>query len=52
VLLNLYIGSPKWNSILGTLVTLLLRLAGIRWQIALPLFRPKNLIVTNAKIDH
>jgi hypothetical protein len=27
--------------ILGTFVTLLLRLAGIRWRIRLPMFRPK-----------
>lgn len=52
VLLNQYSPSAKWNSILGTLVTLLLRLAGIRWQIALPLFRPKNLMVSNSKINH
>jgi len=52
VLLNHYSTTPKWNSILGTLVTLLLRLAGIRWRIALPLFRPKNLIVSNPKMNH
>ena len=42
VLLNQFSFNPKYNSILGTFVTLTLRLAGIRWQIALPLFRPKN----------
>ena len=31
----------KWNAILSTLVTLLLRLAGIKWRIRLPMFRPK-----------
>lgn len=41
VLLNRYSASGKWNEILAILVTLLLRLAGIRWRIALPLFRPK-----------
>jgi len=30
------------NMILGTIVTLGLRLAGIRWSITLPMFRPKN----------
>jgi uncharacterized membrane protein YeiH len=40
-LLNKYSDDPKWNAILGTLVTLLLRLAGIRWRIRLPMFRPK-----------
>lgn len=40
-LLNRYSASGKWNEILAILVTLLLRLAGIRWRIALPLFRPK-----------
>ena len=34
--------NPQWNMIIGIATTLLLRLAGIRWQIALPLFRPKN----------
>lgn len=33
----------KWNAILGTAMTLLLRLAGIRWRIQLPLFLPKEL---------
>ena len=31
----------KWNAISSTLVTLLLRLAGIKWRIRLPMFRPK-----------
>jgi len=30
-------------AITGVLVTLSLRLAGIRWRIRLPMFRPKNL---------
>ena len=37
----------KGNAILGTAMTLLLRLAGIRWRIQLPLFLPKDL--TTAK---
>jgi uncharacterized membrane protein YeiH len=41
VLLNKYTSSAQWNAILGTLVTLLLRLAGIKWRIRLPMFRPK-----------
>jgi len=43
VLLNEYCPSQKWNTVIATLVTLLLRLAGIRWKIALPMFRPKEL---------
>jgi len=31
----------RLNMIFGTVVTLLLRLAGIKWRIGLPLFRPK-----------
>lgn len=34
--------NEQWNMIVGTLVTLGLRLAGIRWRITLPMFRPKN----------
>ena len=49
VLLNNYSASAKWNSILGVFVTLLLRLAGIRWRVALPLFRPKNSMVSRPK---
>ena len=33
---------PPWNVVVGAAVTLCLRLAGIRWRIALPLFRPKD----------
>lgn len=43
--------NPKWNAIVSTLVTLLLRLAGIRWRITLPLFRPKLSIPFNSKPD-
>ncbi len=43
VLLQQYSVSAKWNAILSTLVTLLLRLAGIKWRIRLPMLRPKNL---------
>ena len=42
VLLTRHYDNPKWNAILGTLVTLLLRLAGIQWRIRLPMFRPKQ----------
>lgn len=41
--------NAKWNAVLSTLVTLLLRLAGIRWQITLPLFRPKNSDLAKSK---
>jgi len=33
---------PETNLIVGTIATLLLRLAGIKWKIALPMLRPKN----------
>jgi len=42
VTLNQFSIFAQWNGILSTLVTLLLRLAGIRWKIALPMFRPKS----------
>ena len=42
VLLNRWSANLQLNIILGTTVTLLLRLAGIRWKIALPMFRPKE----------
>jgi uncharacterized membrane protein YeiH len=42
VLLNRWSVNPQINLILGTLVTLGLRLAGIRWRIALPMFRPRQ----------
>lgn len=41
VLLNEYSVGAQTNAIISTLVTLLLRLAGIRWRIGLPMFRPK-----------
>ena len=41
--LNWYSADTSTNTILGTLITLVLRLAGIRWKIALPVFRPKSL---------
>ena len=41
VLLQRYSADPKLTAILGTAITLLLRLAGIRWRIRLPMFRPK-----------
>jgi uncharacterized membrane protein YeiH len=49
VLLHQFSSSTKWNVILGTLVTLLLRLAGIRWRIRLPMFRPKVTLPENQK---
>lgn len=45
---SLYVLLKKWfphfghHLILGAVVTLALRLAGIRWKIALPVFRPKT----------
>lgn len=45
---TVFVISERWsanhhlNMILGTMAVLLLRLAGIRWRIALPVFRPKN----------
>lgn len=49
VLLNRYSASPNLNAVAGTLVTLLLRLAGIRWRIALPMFRPKTTMTSEVK---
>jgi uncharacterized membrane protein YeiH len=34
--------APQLAMVLGTAATLVLRLAGIRWRIALPVFRPKT----------
>jgi len=42
VLLQKYSANVQGNAILGTLVTLVLRLAGIQWRIQLPMFRPKE----------
>ncbi|MEK7780770.1 MAG: trimeric intracellular cation channel family protein [Verrucomicrobiota bacterium] len=42
VLLRRFSDHAQVNMILGTSVTLILRLAGIRWRIGLPLFRPKD----------
>lgn len=42
VLLASWPVQPPWKVVIGAAVTLMLRLAGIRWRIALPLFRPKN----------
>lgn len=41
VMLHQYSVNPKSTAIISTLVTLLLRLAGIKWRIRLPMFRPK-----------
>jgi uncharacterized membrane protein YeiH len=41
VLLNRWLPDMRTNMVLGMMTTLLLRLAGIRWRIALPMFRPK-----------
>ena len=48
VLLQQYSVDAKSNAIISTLVTLLLRLAGIQWRIRLPMFRPKNAADVNA----
>ncbi len=45
---SVYVLACKWmpdaqaTMIIGTAATLLLRLAGIRWRIALPMFRPRE----------
>jgi uncharacterized membrane protein YeiH len=49
VILQAYSTNAKWNAIIATLVTLLLRLAGIRWRIRLPMFRPKNMSYSKAE---
>ena len=49
VLLHQYSLNPKTNAIISTLVTLLLRLAGIKWRIRLPMFRPKVTLPENQK---
>jgi uncharacterized membrane protein YeiH len=46
VLLHVYGVNAQWNAIISTAATLVLRLAGIRWRIRLPMLRPKNLPVT------
>ena len=48
-LLHEYSVDPKTNAITSTLVTLLLRLAGIKWRIRLPMFRPKVSLPENQK---
>jgi hypothetical protein len=35
--------------VIGTATTLLLRLAGIKWRIALPMFRPKTAVAPSLK---
>jgi uncharacterized membrane protein YeiH len=42
VLLNRWSLGPQTNLLLGIATTLLIRLAGIRWRITLPMFRPKT----------
>ena len=49
VLLHQYSVDAKTNAIVSTLVTLLLRLAGIKWRIRLPMFRPKVTLPENQK---
>ena len=49
VLLHQYSMDAKTNAIVSTLVTLLLRLAGIKWRIRLPMFRPKVTLPENQK---
>jgi uncharacterized membrane protein YeiH len=41
--------NPQTNMVIGTATTLLLRLAGIRWRIALPMFRPKTGVAPSLK---
>jgi uncharacterized membrane protein YeiH len=41
--------NPQTNMVIGTATTLLLRLAGIWWRIALPMFRPKTAVARNLK---
>jgi uncharacterized membrane protein YeiH len=47
VLLHQYGDNASLNAIISTLVTLLLRLAGIKWRIRLPMFRPKMALPAN-----
>ncbi len=49
VLLQQFSSNAKWNAISSTLVTLLLRLAGIKWQIHLPMFQHKVTTPENQK---
>jgi uncharacterized membrane protein YeiH len=42
VLLRTWSADAHLNMIVGTAATLLLRLAGIKWRIALPMFRPRD----------
>ena len=42
VLLNRWSPDSKTNMLVGISTALLIRLAGIRWRIALPMFRPKT----------
>jgi uncharacterized membrane protein YeiH len=42
VLLHHFAFDPKWTAISSTLVTLLLRLAGIKWRMRLPMFQAKT----------
>jgi len=44
VLLQHWRPGGQGNVIMGATAVLLLRLAGIRWRIALPMFRPKHLV--------
>jgi uncharacterized membrane protein YeiH len=49
VLLHYWSSNSQLNMILGIVVTLALRLAGIKWRIGLPLFRPKVTTPPSAK---
>jgi uncharacterized membrane protein YeiH len=40
--LNYLLPGGRYNVLAAILVTLALRLAGIRWRLALPVFRPKG----------
>lgn len=41
-LMRSFSADAQLNMVVGTVTTLVLRLAGIRWRIALPMFRPKD----------
>ena len=42
VLANRWSADLRGSALAGIMITLLLRLAGIRWKISLPVFRPKE----------
>lgn len=42
VLMNRYLAHPRGDLLVGLFVTLLVRLAGIRWKLRLPVFVPRD----------